>query len=107
MTGTPFAIFTAVLLFCCALCLYRIGRGPTAPDRTVGIDILGTVVVGFCALLALVTGRDYLMNVALVWALVSFIGTLALARQLAGPKHLGEHPPAGKSGLSGGQPDDA
>ena len=82
MPGTAFAVFTAVLLICCALCLYRIGRGPTAPDRTVGIDILGTVVVGFCALLSLQTGKDYLMNVALVWALVSFIGTLALARSL-------------------------
>ena len=33
MPGTAFAVFTAVLLLCCALCLYRIGRGPTAPDR--------------------------------------------------------------------------
>ena len=66
------------------MCLYRIARGPTAPDRTVGIDILGTVVVGFCALLTLATGKDYIMNVALVWALVSFIGTLALAKHLEG-----------------------
>ena len=84
MPGIAFAVFASVLLLCCALCLYRIGRGPTAPDRTVGIDILGTVVVGFCALLALLTDRDYLMNVALVWALVSFIGTLALAKHLEG-----------------------
>ena len=82
MPGTAFALFECVLLLCCLLCLYRIGRGPTAPDRTVGIDILGTVVVGFCALLALRSGKQYLMNVALVWALVSFIGTLALARHL-------------------------
>lgn len=84
MPGTAFAVFTGLLLLCCALCLYRIARGPTAPDRTVGIDILGTVVVGFCALLSLKTGKDYLINVALVWALVSFIGTLALARHLEG-----------------------
>lgn len=84
MPETAFAVFTSVLLLCCALCLYRIARGPTAPDRTVGIDILGTVVVGFCALLALRTGKDYLMNVALVWAMISFIGTLALAKHLEG-----------------------
>ncbi len=82
MPGTAFAVFSSVLLLCCALCLYRIGRGPTAPDRTVGIDILGTVVVGFCALLTLSTGKDYIMNVALVWAMVSFIGTIGLARHL-------------------------
>lgn len=82
MPETAFAVFSTILLVCCALCLFRIGRGPTAPDRTVGIDILGTVLVGFCALLALVLDKDYLMNVALVWALVSFIGTLALAKRL-------------------------
>ena len=82
MPDIVFVVYTAILLFCCSLCLFRIGRGPTAPDRTLGIDILGTVVVGFCALLALKTGNDYLMNIALVWALVSFIGTLALAKHL-------------------------
>ena len=82
MPGTAFAIFSFALLACCAMCLYRIGRGPTAPDRSVGIDILGTVVVGFCALFTLVTGKDYIMNVALVWALISFIATLALANHL-------------------------
>ena len=72
------------LLICCFLCLYRIGRGPSAPDRTVAIDILGIVVVGFCALLALVTGRDFYLNIALAWALLSFIGTIALAKFLEG-----------------------
>ena len=80
-------VFYLGLFLCCFLCLYRIGRGPTAPDRTVGIDILGTVVVGFCALLSLQTGKDYLMNVALAWALVSFIGTLALAKHLGGQQN--------------------
>ncbi len=89
MPHTAYLVFSAVLLICCALCLYRIARGPTAPDRMVGIDILGTVVVGFCALLTLVTGKEYLMNVALVWALVSFIGTLALARHLGSERYDG------------------
>jgi multicomponent Na+:H+ antiporter subunit F len=64
--------------------LYRIGLGPTAPDRTVAIDILGIVVVGFCAILALVTKKDYYLNIALAWALLSFIGTIALAKYLEG-----------------------
>ena len=85
MTPDPlFTIMYGGLLLCCALCLYRIGRGPTVPDRMVGIDILGIVVVGFAALLAEQTGREYLVSVALVWALVSFIGTLALAKHLEG-----------------------
>jgi len=75
---------TIVLVFCCFLCLYRIGKGPTPPDRTVGIDILGTLVVGFCAFTAILTGKDWYMNVAISWALLSFIGTIALAKFLEG-----------------------
>lgn len=64
------------------LCLYRIGMGPTPPDRTVAIDILGTLVVGFCVIISLISGKDYYMNIGLSWALLSYIGTLALAKFL-------------------------
>jgi len=77
------------LLICCAMCLYRIANGPTAADRMVAIDILGTVVVGFVAIITAVTGKIYLLDIALVWALVSFAGTLALAKYLVG-KRLNE-----------------
>jgi multicomponent Na+:H+ antiporter subunit F len=86
-TLLPLLIFG--LLGCCALCLYRIANGPTATDRMVAIDILGTVVVGFVAIITAVSGKTYLLDVALVWALVSFVGTLALAKYLVG-KRLNE-----------------
>ena len=78
------SIIMLVLLFSGFLCLYRIGRGPTAPDRTVVIDILGTLMVGFCAVLTWITGKDFYMNIAIAWALLSFIGTIALAKYLEG-----------------------
>ena len=77
-------IAAGILFVCCFLCLYRIGKGPSAPDRAVAIDILGTLIVGFCCLLALKTGQDFLMNIAIAWALMSFIGTIALAKYLEG-----------------------
>ena len=77
-------LFYIGLCACCFLCLYRIGLGPTAPDRTVAIDILGIVIVGFTGLLGVVTGKDFYLNVALAWALLSFIGTIALAKFLEG-----------------------
>jgi len=76
-----------VLLLCSLLCLHRIGRGPSAPDRTVAIDILGTLVVGFCCIMALWTRQDYYINIAIAWALISFVGTLALAKYLEGRKY--------------------
>jgi multicomponent Na+:H+ antiporter subunit F len=77
-------LFYLGLLACCFMCLCRIGRGPSAPDRTVAIDILGIVIVGFCGLLGLATGQDFYLSVALAWALLSFIGTIALAKFLEG-----------------------
>ena len=81
---TVFQVYLGVLFLCCFMCIYRIGRGPTAPDRTVAIDILGIVVVGFCALMSVITGRGFYINVAITWALLSFIGTVALAKYLEG-----------------------
>jgi multicomponent Na+:H+ antiporter subunit F len=82
---SPFLLVVAAgLLVASFLCLYRIGRGPTAPDRTVAIDILGTLVVGFCCGMALWTNMSFYINVAIAWALLSFIGTIALAKYLEG-----------------------
>jgi len=76
-----------ILLFACILCLYRILRGPTAADRAVTIDILGVLIVGFCAVIGISTGRTWYMDIAIAWALQSFIATLALAKFLEG-KHF-------------------
>ena len=84
MIGAVSIALIAVLLICCGLCLYRMGRGPSTPDRMVAIDILGTLLVGFVAIFTLITEKEYLLNLAIVWALVSFVGTLALAKYLVG-----------------------
>ena len=73
-----------VLLFSCILCLYRILKGPTSADRAVCIDILGILIVGFCAILGVSTGRSWYIDIAIAWALQSFIATLALAKFLEG-----------------------
>ncbi len=74
----------SVLFFCAVLCLWRILRGPTPADRAVAIDILGILVLGFCAILGIPTGRDWYIDIGIAWALQSFISTLALAKYLEG-----------------------
>jgi multisubunit Na+/H+ antiporter MnhF subunit len=49
----------------------------------VAIDIMGVLAVGITALLAMITNRDFLIDVALCWIFLSFIGTLALAKYLS------------------------
>lgn len=79
-------ILIIILLILCFSCLYRAWRGPTIPDRMVAIDILGILVVGICALMSIISRRHFLIDIALAWIFLSFIGTLALAKYLSGRK---------------------
>jgi multicomponent Na+:H+ antiporter subunit F len=81
---SAFDVVMGLLLVGAFLCLYRLGRGPTAPDRTVAVDTLGTLIVGFCALYALGSGSTFYINVGIAWALLSFVGSIALAKYLEG-----------------------
>ncbi len=72
------------LIICCFLCLWRVGFGPTPADRVVAIDILGILIIGFCGLLSVFTKRDFFIDIAIAWALQSFIATIALAKFLEG-----------------------
>ncbi|MFH1553093.1 MAG: cation:proton antiporter [Candidatus Omnitrophota bacterium] len=73
-----------ILILACALCLYRIFAGPTGADRIVAIDIFGIMIVGFCSILTISTGRSWYIDIGIAWALQSFIGTLALSKYLEG-----------------------
>jgi len=68
------------------ICMYRIIRGPTIPDRMVGIDIFGILVVGICAIIAIQTERSFILDIGIAWIILSFIGTLTLAKYLSGKK---------------------
>ena len=73
-----------VLILCCFMCLFRVAFGPTPSDRIVANDIIGIIMVGFCALYSVITKEDLYMNIALAWALISFLGSVALAKYLEG-----------------------
>lgn len=73
-----------ILLLAAGMCLFRMSRGPTAADRVVAVDMLGILIIGFCAILTVVTERSWYMDIGIAWALQSFISTLALAKYLEG-----------------------
>jgi multicomponent Na+:H+ antiporter subunit F len=45
---------------------------------------MGTLIVGFCAIYSIMTKKDLYMNIGIAWALLNFIGCLALAKYLEG-----------------------
>jgi len=66
------------------LCLYRILRGPTAPDRVVALDALVPIIATIMVLFALYQGDGLLLDISIVYAILGFIGTLVISKYLMG-----------------------
>lgn len=64
------------------LALWRFFTGPSAPDRVVAFDVLTIISITGIVLTALIEGRGIYLDVALVYALLSFLGVIAIARYL-------------------------
>ena len=71
-----------IIILACLLCFYRICMGPTAADKIVAIDIIGILIIGFCAILTISTGRPWYIDIGIAWALQSFISILAFSKYL-------------------------
>ncbi|WP_245612697.1 monovalent cation/H+ antiporter complex subunit F [Kosmotoga pacifica] len=76
-----------ILLLCTLMIIFRVIFGPSAADRVVAVDIFGIIIVGLLALFFLYTGASFFLDIAMAWALQSFIVSLALAKFLEG-RHL-------------------
>jgi len=77
-----FFVVAACLVFFALFSMVRIGLGPTAGDRVVGLDTLNTLVVSTMVVLGAAFDQVVFVDVAIIYALLSFVGTLYIARYL-------------------------
>ncbi len=75
-----YATVTISLLVVMLLTLVRALLGPSLYDRILAINSFGTLTVLFIAAIGFLTGRPDFLDVALVYALINFIGTIALLK---------------------------
>lgn len=61
---------------------YRFFRGATLPDRVVALDVIATNLVVVAALVALTRESPFYISIALVLAIVGFLGTVAVSKFL-------------------------
>ena len=73
------AILVMLMIF---LSLIRALLGPTAQDRVAAISIIGTKTLVIITLIAKVYGHQYFLDIAMVYALMSFITTVGVAKYL-------------------------
>ncbi|WP_075290188.1 cation:proton antiporter [Pararhizobium arenae] len=76
------ATFVALLLLSAGLLVtaVRIVRGPTLPDRIVGLDMLVGIAIGMIAAIAIRTDVNLYVDIAIALGLVGFLATAAFAR---------------------------
>ncbi|MBU1194127.1 MAG: sodium:proton antiporter [Proteobacteria bacterium] len=85
MTGETFlsvAVQAAMgmLLVGMVMVLFRLAKGPGAADRVIAMDLLSVLVVAFLVVLSIHTRKTSYMDVAIAYACIAFLGTIALVR---------------------------
>jgi len=81
---STYLIVLGALLLSIIMCMIRVVKGPTAPDRVVGLDTINTIVVVGMVVFGIATGSVIYIDVAIVYALLSYISTLFIAKYLEG-----------------------
>ena len=75
-------IFLTIIGISIVFCFLRMLKGPTTADRAVALDTVTTVTVAFLVVLGYVFERYVYLDVSLVYAVLMFVGSVAIARFL-------------------------
>ena len=84
-------ILTTVMAVSLSFCFVRLYIGPNVPNRTVAFDAIAIHAVGILALLSMREDAATLLDVALITAVLGFLGTTMMAYYLERSAH--PHPP--------------
>lgn len=80
-------LFTLILIFLAVLallCLLRAVIGPKTADRIVAVNMLGTMVIVMIAVLTLMLQEDYLADICVIYAMISFLAVIVLTKVYMG-----------------------
>ena len=75
-----FLLVAAAFLLLGVAMFYRVVTGPTTEDRVLAVNVLGTNTVVVLALLARALGEPSLLDIALVYALLNFLMSVAISK---------------------------
>lgn len=79
---TTVTALLVVLSFSILLAFIRLIKGPSVPDRVIALDLIAIQSVGIIAVYSIGTDQPTLLDAAIVFALIVFLGTVILARYL-------------------------
>lgn len=82
MMNTLFILILALLTAGFIAAFIRLVRGPYLPDRVVALDLISILVMGFIVVYAVRFNQAAYLDVAIILALITFLGTVAFAYYL-------------------------
>lgn len=69
-----------VLVFTILLCMIRAIKGPSAADRLIAINVIGTKTIILISMISFILKENYFIDVVLVYALISFVASIAISK---------------------------
>ena len=79
-----FYILLILLALMMILCLIRAVLGPRLTDRLISVNMIGTMVTTMIAILAVIKNEGYLVDVCLIYAMISFLSVVVLTTVYTG-----------------------
>jgi multicomponent Na+:H+ antiporter subunit F len=77
---TAARITLGMLTLAIMIAFVRLFLGPSQADRIVALDLISVLIVAYLAAVSVYTGQKAFLDVAIAYALIAFLGTVALAR---------------------------
>jgi len=77
-----FLTSSLLIIFAIFLSLYRAILGPGVFNRVAAVNVIGTKTIALLVLIGYYTERPEFFDIALLYAMLNFIGTLVFARYL-------------------------
>jgi multicomponent Na+:H+ antiporter subunit F len=75
-------IILVVITISILLCLVRVYKGPTTPDRVIALDTIAVNVLAFIAVLSIHLQTEMFFDAVLIIAIIAFVGTVAISKYL-------------------------
>ncbi len=82
MIISVFIVTGIILVILSFVALYRAYVGPTSADRVVAITVISTKTVSIIAFVSFIHEKEFFLDVALVYALISFIAMIGVAKYI-------------------------
>lgn len=79
-----FSAAAIILVILALIALVRLYLGPTLPDRVVAVDAINTITITVLLLLGVIYQQLIFIDVAILYALLSFVSTLYIAKYIGG-----------------------